>query len=108
MEVKDEGVLMDLHDMVEYQERSVVSRAVVSTGGGSVTLFAFDSGETLSEHTAPYDALVQVFEGSADITVDGRCSRVKSGQMILMPAGRPHAVAAPERFKMMLVMIKGG
>ncbi len=93
-------------DTVTYADNSVVSRAIVKKGTGNVTLFAFDKGEALSEHTAPFDALVCVIDGSAEIRIGGKPHEVKSGEMILMPANIPHAVNAVEKFKMMLVMIK--
>jgi quercetin dioxygenase-like cupin family protein len=92
--------------LAEYQKGSVVSRALVSKKTGTVTLFAFDKGQSLSEHTAPFDALVQILDGCAEITLSGKSHLVKAGEIILMPAGEPHALAAPERFKMLLVMIK--
>jgi quercetin dioxygenase-like cupin family protein len=93
-------------DLVPYQVGAVVSRTVVKRPTGTVTLFAFDQGEGLSEHTAPYDALVQVFDGEAEVRIDGVPWRVAAGEMILMPAGRPHALKAVTRFKMMLVMVR--
>ena len=100
-----EGLVLD--DLVVYQHGSVVSRTVINRPAGTVTLFAFDRGEGLSEHTAPYDALVQVLDGSAEITIAGRPYQVTKGGMLVMPAGKPHALKAVEKFKMMLVMIKG-
>ncbi len=96
-----------LEGLIEYQEGSVVSRMVMNRPAGSVTLFAFDRGESLSEHTAPFDALVNVIDGEAEILISGNAHLLKKGGMIVMPAGKPHAVRAVERFKMMLVMIKG-
>ena len=93
-------------DLVSYQEGAVVSRVVVKREAGNVTLFAFDAGQELTEHTAPYDALVHVLDGEAAITVSGRPHRVRAGEMILMPAHEPHALQAPSRFKMMLTMIR--
>ncbi len=93
-------------DMVEYQDGAVVSRTVLKQPGGNVTLFAFDAGQELSEHTAPYDALVQVLEGEAEVTIAGRPHRLRAGDLILMPANKPHAVRAPARFKMLLTMIR--
>src|SRR5512134_1973676 len=93
-------------DLVSYQDGAVVSREIVKKPTGNVTLFAFDEGQGLSEHTAPFDALVQVVEGEAEIVIAGESHRVHSGEMILMPAGRPHALGAPERFKMILTMIR--
>ncbi len=93
-------------DLVAYQDGAVVSRAVIKREAGNVTLFAFDAGQELSEHTTPYDALVQVVDGEAAITVAGRPYRVRAGDMILMPAHQPHALKAVSRFKMLLTMIR--
>jgi quercetin dioxygenase-like cupin family protein len=93
-------------DLVSYQEGAVVSRVVVKRDTGNVTLFAFDAGQELSEHTAPFDALVQVLEGEAAITISGRPHRVRTGEMILMPAQQPHSVNAVSRLKMLLTMIR--
>jgi len=93
-------------DMVGYQDGAVVSRTVLKQPAGTVTLFAFDAGQELSEHTAPYDALVQVLDGEAEITIAGRPHRLRAGDMIVMPAKQPHAVRAAARFKMMLTMIR--
>ena len=92
--------------MVDYQTGSVVSRQIVKKNVGTVTLFAFDAGEGLSEHTAPFDALINVLEGESDITISGKVHRVKAGEFIIMPANEPHALKAPVRFKMMLTMIR--
>ena len=91
---------------VNYQAGAVVSRELVRKPAGSVTLFAFDEGQGLSEHTAPFDALVQVLAGEAEISVAGKPHRVPAGEMILLPAGRPHALLAVTRFKMLLTMIR--
>jgi quercetin dioxygenase-like cupin family protein len=96
----------ELSRLVDYQDGAVVSRAIIKKPTGTVTAFAFDAGEGLSEHTAPFDALVQLVEGSADITVSGQTSRVTAGQILLLPAGQPHALRAAGRFKMLLVMIR--
>ena len=93
-------------DLVTYQEGAVVSRVVLKRDTGNVTLFAFDAGQQLSEHTTSFDALVQVLEGEAAITISGRPHRVRAGEMILMPAQQPHAVNAVSRFKMLLTMIR--
>jgi quercetin dioxygenase-like cupin family protein len=93
-------------ELVSYQEGSVVSREILKKPTGNVTLFAFDRDQGLSEHTAPFDALVQVIEGEAEITISGRAHHLHSGAMILMPAGEPHALKALERFKMILTMIR--
>ena len=92
-------------DLVAYQDGAIVSRIVLKREAGNVTLFAFDAGQELSEHTVPYDALVQVVEGEAAITIDGRPWRLHAGEMIVMPAHQPHAVKAVSRFKMLLTMI---
>ena len=93
-------------EFVNYQDGAVVSREIVKKPTGKVTLFAFDAGQGLSEHTAPFDALVQVLEGEAEIMVSGQPHRVQGGEMILLPAGQPHALQAIQRFKMMLTMIR--
>lgn len=97
---------VSLASLVGYQEGAIVSREVVSQPTGTVTAFAFDEGEQLSEHTAPFDAMVIDLDGEADITIGGIVHRLGPGQMIIMPAGVPHAVRAATRFKMLLVMIK--
>lgn len=100
------GQVFDLGVMLDYQESSVVSRTLINKDIGTVTLFSFDKGEGLSEHTAPFDALVYIFDGEAEITISKKLHIVKKGQMIIMPAHEPHALKALEKFKMMLVMIK--
>jgi len=92
--------------LANYQEGSVVSRILVHRSTGSVTLFAFDEGQELSEHTAPFDALVNVLEGKAEIVIAGKPFQLGAGEVILMPANRPHALRAISRFKMLLVMIR--
>ena len=96
-----------LVDLVEYQQGSVVSKTLIQKTTGTVTLFAFDEGQGLSEHTAPFDAMVCVLDGEAEISIGGDPVTVKQGEMIIMPANIPHALRGPGRFKMMLVMIKG-
>lgn len=96
----------ELINLIEYQDGAVVSKEIIKKSTGTVTLFAFDKGQGLSEHTAPFDALVYILDGKAEITISGKSSVVKSGQIIIMPANKPHALKAAERFKMMLVMIK--
>jgi quercetin dioxygenase-like cupin family protein len=93
-------------ELVNYQDGAVVSREIVKRPTGSVTLFAFDEGQGLSEHTAPFEALAQVVEGEVEITISGQPHRLQGGEMILMPAGQPHALKALKRFKMMLTMIR--
>ena len=100
------GNVLRLADMVGYQDGSVVSRTVLDKGTGTVTLFAFDRGQGLSEHTTPYDALVYVLDGEAEVTISGRLHRLGEGDGVIMPADEPHAVHAPQRFKMALVMIR--
>ena len=96
----------DLSSLIEYQKGSVVSRELLKKNTGTVTLFAFDEGQGLSEHTAPFDALVLIMDGTALITLSGKEHRLAAGQFIIMPAGEPHSLKAPSRFKMMLVMIR--
>jgi quercetin dioxygenase-like cupin family protein len=95
-----------LAQIVDYQSGAVVSREILSKPTGTVTLFAFDQGQGLSEHTAPFDALVQVIDGEAEITISGEHRVVSAGEIIMMPANRPHALKALRRFKMMLIMIR--
>lgn len=95
-----------LVEMVDYQNGSTVSKEIIKARAGTVTLFAFDKGQGLSEHTAPFDALVQVIDGEAAITIAGTPHTVKSGEMLVMPAHKPHALQAVKRFKMLLVMIR--
>ena len=95
-----------LADAVEYTKGSVVSKQVIIASTGNITLFAFDAGEGLSEHSAPFDAFVQILDGNAEITIGGSLHKLKNGEFILMPANIPHALKAVERFKMMLVMIR--
>jgi len=97
---------LKLGEMLAYQDGSVVSRTLIDKSVGTVTLFAFDEGQGLSEHSAPFDALVHVFDGKAEITISGVPNIVSKGEMILMPANDPHALKALEKFKMMLIMIK--
>ncbi len=97
----------ELGSLVSYQAGTVVSRTIIDKAAGTVTLFAFDKGEGLSEHTAPYDALVHVIDGQAAIIISGKELYLKTGEAVIMPANEPHALKATERFKMMLVMIRG-
>ena len=100
------GRVLKLAGLLDYQEGAVVSRTIIDKRTGTVTLFAFDKGEGLSEHTAPFDALVYVLDGEAAITVSGKESRVTAGEMLIMPANQPHALRAVKRFKMLLVMVR--
>jgi quercetin dioxygenase-like cupin family protein len=95
-----------LVDLVDYQEGSVVSRTIINKKTGTVTLFAFDETQGLSEHTAPYDATVFLLEGEAEIVISGRAHRVQGGEVIILPANEPHALKALGRFKMLLIMIR--
>ncbi len=95
-----------LVDLLRYQDSSIVSRVLLKNKGGTVTLFAFDIGEGLSEHTAPFDALVFVTEGVADIEISGESFTVRQGETIILPANLPHALRAATRFKMLLMMIR--
>ena len=95
-----------LVNLLRYQDSSIVSRVLLKNKGGTVTLFAFDIGEGLSEHTAPFDALALVTEGAADIEISGESFKVKQGETIILPANLPHAVKAATRFKMLLIMIR--
>jgi quercetin dioxygenase-like cupin family protein len=95
-----------LINLIDYQTGSVVSKTIVDKPSGTVTLFAFDKGQGLSEHTAPFDALVYIVDGKAEIKISGNPLQVNAGQMIVMPANKPHALRAINQFKMLLVMIK--
>ena len=97
---------MKLKDLVAYQNGAVVSRTLVSAEGGTVTAFAFDAGQGLSEHTAPYDALVIVIEGTVDVEISGKSHHLNEGDMIIMPANKPHALKAMTKFKMILIMVR--
>ncbi len=99
------AVRMD--EQVEYAAGSIVSRTIIDSRAGSVTLFAFDAGQNLSEHTAPFDALVQVLDGRLELTIGGKTVSAEQGTSVLMPADVPHALRAEEQSKMLLVMIKG-
>ena len=98
--------VLTLVDLVQYQAGAVVSRTLVKKPTGTVTVFAFDAGEGLSEHTAPFDALIFLIEGEAEITIGGTLHRVRAGEILRLPAHRPHAVRAVQRFKMVLIMIR--
>ena len=95
-----------LKGMVAYQDGAVVSRTLIDRGTGTVTLFSFDAGQGLSEHTAPFDAMVAVTEGEATVTIEGQVNVVKEGEMIIMPENKPHSLKAEKRFKMMLIMVR--
>ncbi|MBS7651377.1 MAG: cupin domain-containing protein [Candidatus Bathyarchaeia archaeon] len=103
MEAKVKGFLSEF---VSYQQAAVVSRTLIDKDTGTVTVFAFDEGQGLSEHTAPYDALIYIIEGKAEVTISGSKYLLQEGETILMPANEPHALKAVEKFKMLLVMVK--
>jgi quercetin dioxygenase-like cupin family protein len=92
--------------LADYQEGSIVSRTIIDKKAGTVTLFAFDEGQGLSEHTAPFDALVYILDGDAEITISGKPVKVSEGEMLIMPAHQPHALKATKRFKMLLTMVR--
>jgi quercetin dioxygenase-like cupin family protein len=100
------GETLDLQELILYQDGSVVSKTLLDKGIGTITLFAFDKGQGLSEHTAPFDAVVQIIDGEAEITISGVKHNLKAGQMIIMPANQPHALKAVSKFKMLLTMIR--
>ena len=105
------GKVLEMQGLVDYQEGAVVSKTILDKKAdnkkvGTITLFAFDKGQGLSEHTAPFDAFVYVFDGESIITIAGEPLNVKKGELIIMPANKPHELKAVERFKMMLVMIR--
>ncbi|HTG81320.1 MAG TPA: cupin domain-containing protein [Geobacteraceae bacterium] len=100
------GEPVTLTELVAYQEGTVVSRTLIDKKVGTVTVFAFGAGQGLSEHTAPYDVCVQILDGEAEITIAGTVHHLAAGQMIIMPANKPHALRAEKRFKMLLVMIR--
>ena len=104
--VKEVATVLKLKEIAGYQENSVVSREIIRKPSGTMTVFAFDKGEGLSEHTAPFDAAVYLLEGEAEISIDRKPYSVKEGEMIIMPAHKPHALKAVSRYKMLLVMIK--
>ena len=97
---------VNLNGMITYQRGSVVSRTLIKKQTGTVTLFAFDQGQALSEHTTPFDAIAHIIDGEAEITVSGKVSHVKAGEIIIMPANEPHALKAVKKYKMLLIMIK--
>ena len=103
---KEYPEILDLETLLDYQEGSVVSRMLMNKKIGTVTLFSFDKGEGLSEHTAPFDALAYIIDGKAEIIISKKVYILEKGQMITMPANDPHALKALERFKMMLIMVK--
>ena len=106
MSTAPKAEILNLAEMVSYQTGSIVSRQITKADSGNVTLFAFDEGQELSEHTAPFDALVHVVEGEAEIIISGKSFHLKDGDAIVMPADEPHAVKATGQFKMLLTLIR--
>ena len=102
-----EAEAIKIPELLEYQTGAVVSRTLVKNSSGTVTLFAFDKGQGLSEHSAPFDALVMVQDGECEIKIGGKPIKTKAGQSVLMPANIPHALTATKKFKMLLVMVRG-
>jgi quercetin dioxygenase-like cupin family protein len=100
------GKVENMVDLVDYQAGSIVSRTIIEKATGTLTLFAFGEGQGLSEHTAPFDALVYLLDGKAEVTISGKPLQLKQGEMVIMPANQPHALKAIRKFKMLLVMIK--
>ena len=94
------------NSLIDYQEGSVVSRTIIDKNAGTITLFAFDKGQGLSEHMAPYDALVYILDGEAEVTISGKPIRLKEGALTIMPANEPHALSAVTKFKMLLVTVR--
>jgi len=104
--MKQETKPENVNDLVNYQNGSIVSRTLIKKETGTITLFAFSKGQALSEHTAPFDAMVYILDGKAEITISNKPHIVESGQMIILPANKPHALKAIENFKMLLIMIR--
>ncbi len=102
----EKAKVFSFNESVEYSEGGIVSKTVLKKQTGNISLFSFDKGEALSEHTAPFDAVIQVVDGRGEIIIDGKSYFLETGQVIIMPANIPHAVKAVERFKMVLTMIK--
>jgi len=105
-DTKIQGQVAKLKDLVGYQEGSIVSKTLVDRKNGTVTLFAFDEGQGLSEHTAPFDALVCLLDGEANVIISGTVLRLTKGEMVIMPANKPHAIRASKKSKIMLTMIR--
>lgn len=102
----EKGIPIDIVSSISYASGAVVSKTLLDKPAGTLTLFSFDAGQGLSEHTAPYDATVQILEGEAEITIAGQTQTVKAGELIIMPANAPHALQGNQRFKMLLIMIR--
>ena len=106
MSEANKGQPIDINNTVTYADDAVVSKTLLDKKTGTLTLFSFDVGQGLSEHTAPYDATVQIIDGEAEITIDGKTQTVQAGELIIMPANIPHSLRAGKRFKMLLIMIR--
>jgi quercetin dioxygenase-like cupin family protein len=106
MSTAPKSQVLRMAELVDYQEGSVVSRQITKADAGNVTLFAFDTDQGLSEHTAPFDALVHILEGEAEVSISGQPFRLNAGDAIIMPANEPHALKALQKFKMLLTMIR--
>jgi quercetin dioxygenase-like cupin family protein len=106
MSTASKSQILNLNEMVNYQDGAVVSRQITKADAGNVTLFAFDKDQGLSEHTAPFDALVHILEGQAQVSISGKLFELKTGDAIIMPANEPHALKAVQKFKMLLTMIR--
>lgn len=106
-EIFQKGSVMNLSNRIEYSEGGVISKQVLKNDAGNITLFSFDKGQGLSEHTAPFDAMVQILDGKAQITIGNNALFLQAGESVIMPANVPHALHAAEKFKMLLTMIKG-
>ncbi len=106
-ELFEKGAILNMAEMIEYSAGGVISKQVLKNGAGNITLFSFDRGQGLSEHTAPFDAMVEILDGEAEISIDGKPLILTTGQSVIMPAGISHALYASKQFKMLLTMIKG-
>lgn len=106
-ELFEKGAILDMDEMIEYSTGGVISKQVLKNDAGNITLFSFDKGQGLSEHTAPFDAMVEILDGEAEISIDGKPLILTTRQSVIMPADIPHALYASKRFKMLLTMIKG-
>ena len=106
MPKEDQAKVLDVESLIQYQDSAIVSRILLKKKTGNIPVFAFDKDQELSEHTAPFDALVQVIDGKANVIINGKPHKLSAGQMIIMPAKIPHALYADEKFKMILTMIK--
>lgn len=107
MNTFEKAAVLNFGQLVEYAQGGIISKQILKNEAGNLTLFAFDQGQGLSEHTAPFDAVVQILDGEAEVRIDGHPLRLKAGESVIMPAHRPHALSAPLPFKMLLTMIKG-